>query len=119
MTAGGRVAAASLAFSGGGHGPASSSLSSSSPSPSPSPFSQIQHAGNVLANANLKPPGDGPPSLPRRASSNTPVSVIADQTGLPGAEVDKLVTRKASVCPLIRVIPRHVPVLMLPDVLRT
>ncbi|KAF8556307.1 hypothetical protein OG21DRAFT_1506755 [Imleria badia] len=81
----GRVAAASFAFSGG------APSSSSSASASPSPFSQLQHAGNAFAHAGLKPPApaDAPPSLPRRAA--------AEQTGSPGSEVDKLVTRKTSV----------------------
>ncbi|KAF8121300.1 hypothetical protein EV363DRAFT_1568543 [Boletus edulis] len=85
----GRVAAASLAFSqaqahpGGGGGGISPSLS-------PSP---------AHAHVNADVHSSGPPVLPRRAmldvSAYAPVgqSVIAT----PGSEVDKLVTRKASV----------------------
>ncbi|KAG8218277.1 hypothetical protein J3R82DRAFT_3888 [Butyriboletus roseoflavus] len=61
----GRVAAASLAFSGG----------------QPHMQSQIQPAGKS---------GDPPPSLPRRATSNAPQATPLDRISLPGAEVDKL-----------------------------
>ncbi|KAF8841286.1 hypothetical protein BDN67DRAFT_1010717 [Paxillus ammoniavirescens] len=64
----GRVAAASLAFSGGG----------------------ASHGAGT--------PQTDPPTLPRR-TSNPPLSTTSSQEriGIPGAEIDKLVTKKASV----------------------
>lgn len=84
----GRVAAASLAFSGSG----ASSGAPSPPSLGPSP-----------------PPPPGVPAFPRRggAAAHALASVEHAAGTLPGSEVDKLVTRKVgprrlSVCPMCR-----------------
>lgn len=65
----GRVAAASLAFSGGG----------------------------LPSHSQTQPTKSGdPPSLPRRGAFNAPNAASLERVGIPGAEVDKLVTKKAS-----------------------
>ncbi|KIJ70607.1 hypothetical protein HYDPIDRAFT_105347 [Hydnomerulius pinastri MD-312] len=64
----GRVAAASLAFSGGGGG-----------------------AGAIPA------PNTPPPTLPRRTPSTMSTSSSQERVALPGSEVDKLITKKGSV----------------------
>ena len=86
MSVGGRVAAASLAFSGGaGSGPSSSHSQSQSSSASLLP-SLIQHA---------KPADPPAPSLPRRTTPNAPASATSfEHTSVPGVEVDKLVSKK-------------------------
>ncbi|KAI9572401.1 hypothetical protein HD554DRAFT_2064882 [Boletus coccyginus] len=86
----GRVAATSLAFSGGG-----GSGGSSSGGPSPSPFSQLQANFLKPTTTTVGHGGDGPPPPPHRgtSSNNVPVST----RGVPGSEVDRLMTHKTSV----------------------